>query len=404
MKKILYLVIAALFVLNFVYALPSNPELKVSLINQEPDPVAPGQYVTLRFKIENFGNDALQDFYVKLIPKFPFVQDGADENEKFLGTLWGGLSGNYGVVVSYKVRVSDNAVTGNMPITIAYKYAGSDVWTQMDFNVHIRVVYNQIFIESIKQKPSVVKPGGDATLSFKLKNYGDTTMRDITLMLGLQGAGTPLVPDSELSEKRIRILKPGEERNISFHIKADPDAEAKLYKVGVTLKYYDILNNKFTYSDVVGIPVGSKPDLMVALEKSSVHVPGDTGDVVVDLVNRGETGIKFLSIGFHDAPGFKIIEGRKQYIGNLDSDDFDTAKVRVHINENATSLELPITIEYKDALGNFYSQNRIVKIPVYSRAEAIKYGFIKKSNTLGIVITVLIILCGFVVFKAVKRK
>ncbi len=404
MKKILYIVIAALFVLNFAYALPTNPELKVSLINQEPDPVAPGQYVTLRFKIENFGNEALQDFYVKLIPKFPFIQDGADKNEKFLGTLWGGLSGDYGVVVSYKVRVSDNAVTGNMPITIAYKYSGSDVWTQMDFNVHIRVVYNQIFVENIQQKPSVVKPGGNAVLSFKLKNYGDTTMHDITLMLGLQGAEIPLVPVGELSEKRIRVLKPGEEESVSFRIKADPDAQAKLYKVGITLTYYDILNNKFTYSDVVGIPVGSKPALMVALEKSSVYVPGDTGDVVVDLVNRGETSVKFLSVMFHDGADFRIIEGKKQYIGNLDSDDFDTAKIRIHINENATSLRLPLTVEYKDALGNFYSENMSVKLPIYSKAEAIKYGFIKRSNTVGIVITVLIILSGFVVFKALKRK
>ena len=397
MKKVVLLL---LFILLVGWA-SANPALKISLLNQDPNPVSPGQYVTLRFKIENFGDKALPNFYVKLVPKYPFIQDGADKNEKFLGTLWGGLSGNYGVVVEYKVRVADNAVVGDMPITLAYKYSDTDIWTQKDFNVHIRVVYNQVFVESIEQSPKVIAPGDTGTLSFKLKNYGDTTMHDITLMLGLQNSAIPLVPEDELSEKRIKTLEPGKEKTVTFNVKANPEAKEGLYKIGITLSYFDILNHKFTYSDVVGVPIGANPDLMVALESSSVYLIGGTGNVVIDLVNRGNTNIKFLTVHFKDTKGIKILGSRDQYIGNLDSDDFDTAKVKLHVTSNESVV--PVNVEYSDALGNSYNKTVMIKIPIYSKEEALKYGFIKKSNLLGIIITLIIIAGGFIAYKVVKR-
>ena len=51
----------------------------VTLINQEPDPVSPGNSVDLRFRIENRGGDTLKDVEVKLEPEFPLTQYGHQE-------------------------------------------------------------------------------------------------------------------------------------------------------------------------------------------------------------------------------------------------------------------------------------------------------------------------------------
>jgi hypothetical protein len=341
---------------------------------------------------------------VKLEPKYPFILDGSDKNERFLGDVWGGLSGDNGMIVRYKVRIDDNAITGTAPITLAYKYSDSPLWTSQDFNVNIRNIYDQVFIDSIEQKPQIVEPGNSAQIIFHLTNYGETAMNDVTVSIDLKSAEIPLVPDGEMASKRIKMLKSGETNTITFNIKADPKAKSQLYKVPITLKYYDILKNSFTKSDVLGIEIGSKPSLMVSLEKSEVYAPDSTGNIIIDIVNKGETDMKFLSITFLDSSDYTILEGQEQYIGNLDSDDFDTATLKLHLSKNSSSFKVPIVLEYKDALGNSYKENREVEIPIYSKIQALQFGLEKKSNTLGTIIVIVVVVLGFFTYKIFKRK
>jgi len=404
MNKLLIVLVLFILSAGFVWAAEKPGGVKITLINQEPDPVGPGEYLTLRFKIENLGTKPISNLYVKLDPSYPFSLDNPEDAIKFVGNLWGGLEGDYGVVVKYSVRVADDAAEGVNKIRLEYKSDESNLWTELEFDVNVRAIFDQVFVKEIDVEPEVIHAGDEANITFTLVNLGDTTMKDITLGLDFTSASIPFVPYTELSEKRIKTLKPGQVGKLRFRIRADPNADSKLYKIPVTLQYTDMINNKYTKSDVLGLEIGGKPSLLVELEESAVLTPGSTGEIVISIVNNGETDVKFLEVVVGESEEYVLIEGATQYIGNLDSDDYETVKVKLHLRSNSTRFELPVSLRYKDSLGNSYTHTATLKVPFFTSEEAIKYGLVKKSRTTGALVTIVIIVVGLLIYRFFKRR
>ncbi len=404
MNKLLIVLVLFILSAGFVWAAEKPGGVKITLINQEPDPVGPGEYLTLRFKIENLGTKPISNLYVKLDPSYPFSLDNPEDAIKFVGNLWGGLEGDYGVVVKYRVRVADDAAEGVNKIRLEYKSDESNLWTELEFDVNVRAIFDQVFVKEIDVEPEVIHAGDEANITFTLVNLGDTTMKDITLGLDFTSASIPFVPYTELSEKRIKTLKPGQVGKLRFRIRADPNADSKLYKIPVTLQYTDMINNKYTKSDVLGLEIGGKPSLLVELEESAVLTPGSTGEIVISIVNNGETDVKFLEVVVGESEEYVLIEGATQYIGNLDSDDYETVKVKLHLRSNSTRFELPVSLRYKDSLGNSYTHTATLKVPFFTSEEAIKYGLVKKSRTTGALVTIVIIVVGLLIYRFFKRR
>ncbi len=377
--------------------------VRITLLSQTPDPAGPGAYMDLRFKIENTGSDAISNLAVKLEEKYPLSLAG-EKAEQFLGTLWGGLTEDYGITVKYRVKLDDNAPDGVNKVTLMYKSGTDTQWTRTEFDFDIRAIFDQVFVKAIIVVPEVIKAGESAEVKFSLVNLGETIMRDITVSLDLSSSTLPFVPLGEISQKRLKSLGSGEEGILTFKLRADPIALSKLYKIPITLTYYDILNNKFTKSDVLGLEVGGKPTIFVSLESSEIYIPGSTGNVVLSIVNNGETDVKFLKVEFPQTDGYVILDGKSQYIGNLNSDDFETAKIKVHLKSTSSKFELPVHLDYKDALGNFYSDDKVIQIPFYTRSESLDYGLTQRSNTLGWFIVLVIVIGGFFIYRNIKRR
>ncbi|RLE41773.1 hypothetical protein DRJ48_04935 [Candidatus Woesearchaeota archaeon] len=165
-----------------------------------------------------------------------------------------------------------------------------------------------------------------------------------------------------------------------------------------------MINNKYTKSDVLGLEIGGKPSLLVELEESAVLTPGSTGEIVISIVNNGETDVKFLEVVVGESEEYVLIEGATQYIGNLDSDDYETVKVKLHLRSNSTRFELPVSLRYKDSLGNSYTHTATLKVPFFTSEEAIKYGLVKKSRTTGALVTIVIIVVGLLIYRFFKRR
>ena len=79
----------------------SGPDIKISLISQDPDPVKQGETVELRFKIENNGTQTEKDVIIELIPDYPFIPYSAIK--KNIGQLRSLQSGADAVIVDFKV-------------------------------------------------------------------------------------------------------------------------------------------------------------------------------------------------------------------------------------------------------------------------------------------------------------
>ena len=72
-KEVIVLLILFMFLSNITVfaiteqAIPVGTALRVTLVNQEPDPVEPGSVFDVRFKIENIGSSNAEDVLVDLI-------------------------------------------------------------------------------------------------------------------------------------------------------------------------------------------------------------------------------------------------------------------------------------------------------------------------------------------------
>src|SRR3989338_3820788 len=65
------------------------PKVKIFLLNQDPDPVEPGQVVELRLKLQNDGGGSLSNVKVEVIPEFPFSLRPGDGANQSLGDIAG---------------------------------------------------------------------------------------------------------------------------------------------------------------------------------------------------------------------------------------------------------------------------------------------------------------------------
>src|SRR3989344_3033860 len=90
------------------YSGPST-QVKATLVSQTPDPVEPGQIVTIKFKIENSGKESTQDTIVALDLKYPLSVYG-NETQKNIGKLRASSSGSDAEIVEFKIKVDERAV------------------------------------------------------------------------------------------------------------------------------------------------------------------------------------------------------------------------------------------------------------------------------------------------------
>ena len=133
-NKIFYAIIALLLVgilsvnayQDSYAAADTSPFLVASIVNQMPDPAEPGNYVEMRFKIENIGTLNLNNVKFELVPKYPFYFDNLYYANQTVSSIWGGQSikengSQTGVILYYKLRVDNNAVAGNNEIELKYK-------------------------------------------------------------------------------------------------------------------------------------------------------------------------------------------------------------------------------------------------------------------------------------------
>lgn len=146
---VLYLFILV-FSLTFISA-ASNCELTISLLNQDPYPAVPGDYVQIVFQVRGMENpdcgevslELLENYPLKFDPNFNAVQI------KNAGTFSRGYSSSW--IVPYKVRIDSSALDGDAEIEVLFSTQGADRFKQSKiFNLNIEEVRGdfKIFVRS----------------------------------------------------------------------------------------------------------------------------------------------------------------------------------------------------------------------------------------------------------------
>ena len=413
MKKILAIGLGIL-ILFAVYVMAAQtterPEkaedIIVTFISQTPDPAEPGRYVDLRFKFENDGGDTAENVEAEILPQYPFSLDPGESAIKSLGSINTQQKDDKGVIIKYRLRVDKDALEGENEIKLRYRL-DKGVWiTLTEFTVNIQPYDALLLLDKVVSKPEVIRPGEKATIDVTFKNIAEILVRKIRVILKL--GNVPLAPIGSTNEKVIEKIDKNDQETVRFDVVGEPDAQSGTYKVAVEYIYYDSLGNSYSRNSTIGIMIGSEPDLLVSIDATTIYQPEKTGDITIKIVNKDVNEIKFLNVKLAESEDYRIISPDEVYVGNIDSDDYETAEFTIFVKDVKEKAILPITLEYRDANNAAYEEKHNLELPMYSTSEAKKFGLVAGNGTIGIIVIIVVVVAGVFIYirwrKGKKKK
>ncbi|MBW3003932.1 PLDc N-terminal domain-containing protein [Candidatus Woesearchaeota archaeon] len=370
--------------------------VRVTLLNQNPDPAEPGGFVELRFNVENTGS-TVDEAKFEILEEFPFevVSEAVHEISEFKG------AGDNSYTLYYKLKVSEDAVEGDNEIKLRFTLGLGKWVTAGPFVVRVKTHDAVLDIEEISTEPSRLMAGDEGELRFELKNYADSLLKDVHVKLDVSSGD--FTPVGSTNERTVNQLSSGDSVSLSYNLYVDADADAKVHQIPVELTYSDETDTVYSKNLTIGLYVDGDPEYFLNLEDSDVYEAGKRGKIVLSVSNIGPSDMKFLTIELKESPDYEVISNRKEYLGNLESDDFETAEFQIHINNVQKELPLLVKLIYKDSYNKEFEMDETVMLKIYSDRDAVKYGFDKGVSLMPMILTVvgvavLIFLFGFWVF------
>jgi hypothetical protein len=226
MKKVknLLFILTTIFLIGIISAEACS--LDVSLINQDPYPAIPGDYVKVVFQIEGLANPECGNVNFQVKEEFPFSVDPSNINPIQIrsGTYSRKYSSFY--IAPFKLRVSEDALNGDNPIEIAYTYGTSSTEILKEFNINIENSRAD-FEVYIKDYDYTTK-----TITFEILNIEDVDVQALTIEIPKQdniqikGANREVIGDLDSNE----------------YTTSDFEATMKDGEIQLTLIYTDSVN------------------------------------------------------------------------------------------------------------------------------------------------------------------
>lgn len=386
------------------FSATAGADIKVTLLSQDPDPVEPGQIVTVKFKIENDGEETREDVIIKLHPVFPFsiYRDSAEKN---VGKLQGASTGADAAVVEFQLKVDEAAVEKEteLPVEII-RGNGGFLFDDDQFLIDVQTNDPILELTSITTTPENIVPGSPGTLQISVKNLADSLLKDIKFNLDFDAVPL-LAPYQSSSQKRIAHLQSEHQLPLSFGIIADPAATPGLYKIPLNITYSDEQGDSFTLDEIIAILVGDEPDVKTYIKKSTVLAADSAGVVTIEIANTGTNDVKFLELTLLPSDQYELISTSNYvYIGDVDSDDTESEEFNIFINDDVETLQIPLSLEYTDANNNPLQQQMQLELQLYSSSQLRAFGVIESGNGAVWVILILLIGGGWYWKKRKKKK
>jgi hypothetical protein len=255
-----------------------------------------------------------------------------------------------------------------------------------------------VTIKDVSTSPEEIVPGEIASVSIEIENIFEDPVENLKIKLVLENV--PFAPYQSSSEEFLDELDDGDEEKFTFKLIALPDTASGIYKIPVLISY----NENETEEGLISLTVNSKPELKVSLEDSVVLIKGKENEIIIKIINSGLSDAKFVYLETSEVSGIKFLTNKEQYIGDVDSDDFDSVKYKIHLDSNAlNSINLPVILKYKDATNKEYTETETIILKAYSLKEARVLGLVEKKSY-GFYILIGVFSGGYFVYRIIKKR
>lgn len=370
--------------------------LTFNIINQNPDPVAPGELLELRLRVENKGTALAHDVTLEIVPGFQYSVDET-EKAKSLGTLSGLQNGKDAVIVKFLLTVDRNAGTGTSPIALRYKTASSGWMTVDNINISIRQRDLPLTITSVATQPEQLIQGKPSVLKLEITNLGTSDALNVRARLN---ATDTFMPYGSAIEGFVPSITPNGKATAELSIIASPTAKSGVYRIPAVITYSDSSGKNYTVSQSFGVAVGTPPSLTASILNSDLLKTGVKRKVTIEIINNGLADIKFLTATLAKSDSYEVLSPDLIYVGDIDSGDSDSVSYDVFFKKPSALL---LDVQYTDPFNSLRQQQIEVPARIYSSNETRSFG-LEKSNGKGILLVIVIVLVGLFAYRKLRHR
>jgi LPXTG-motif cell wall-anchored protein len=258
-----------------------------------------------------------------------------------------------------------------------------------------------------KYDPYPAEPGQLVTLWVAVQNWGSESIDNAYLRVvpeypfrlpqgnGIAEAGRIAAFGERLVEYDLIVDENAIEGTYAFDIQQCLDASCSKVLRDIEIQ--------------ISVKTGGSPRIRVGLEDAATFWGGKKGDVTINIVNRGKLDIKFLTLTLLPSDDYEILSPTEIYVGELESDDFETTDFTVFVDENLAGtstvyVDLPVKIDYTDSNNHDYSSQAQVKLKIYSQEDLKRFGLMTDSNGSTTYFIVAIVILGAGAWYWLKKK
>lgn len=383
MLSLLLIIISLSSISSAVASKYSTDSSYLKIITEEvsPEPVEPGQDVTVKIRLINEGGENAEGVSLKFNINYPFSLKSKTDDLEIKRTLCVGCS----VDNTYYLIVDANAKSGLYDLDFdIYK---NDVIISPSNNINIKIVGKPDVILETEVIQANISSGDKFTITFDAKNIGTGIARNIKI--------TPQSENIIMLGSNINIIDEiNPEKSVSFNsefiVKNSliPDT----YKFPVKLEYVDEQGNNYETTFNIGVNILNRADVNFQSIKITPTSPTLLDEVHMEGIveNTGTGDAEKVTIEL-------IVSKEKNYktfIGQLKSDD--DSPFYFDVKPDSIGMQTAILkISYYDDFG-FHSYettiNKEVKQPT--------------SNIIKVVIMIFLVLVviGYFYYKNKKVK
>ncbi|MBI4148776.1 LPXTG cell wall anchor domain-containing protein [Candidatus Woesearchaeota archaeon] len=382
-----------MLLLPTVFAGIQASQVTVTALKYEPAPAEPGSYVDVYVKVQNEGLTT-EDFTITTEPEYPFSLATGEEVTKSLGRLPSGED----AVVQFRINVDLAARSETKNLTFYYKYQKQPQWVKFEYPIQVQTQDASLTIEHYRVSPAVVKPGEQAGIIITLKNNGRIGVKniDVTILPDLDENKFSIVGTG--TTKRVPSLEPNRNITVTFDVVADTTAETKVYTIPVNLSFSDVRNREKSVSGTLTLLVGAEPEVRASIDSTTVTKEELIGTVSVKMINSGIVDLKYVNVVLQPSKEYTILSpSTEEYVGNLDSDDFETIDFLIKANSERPLLSL--TANFKDPYNKDYAVAYDLPLILRSKQE-----LGQSSNTALIIGAVLVLIILAIIYRFRKKR
>ncbi len=359
-KSIVALVAITAFVMIFANVISAQSvsnagtdALSVSNLVVSPQPVYPGQNVTISFQLYDSYPAQLLNVNLGLVGTYPFL-NYSPSSTQLISSIGAGVYGGLGTYFTYTIHIPQYVQTGTYTIDVIATYettvSGENIASESVMPISIYV--NGKPSIAINANPSTaIVPGASTSVGLSGINIGTDLARNVSMTV-LSNNNFTVVGNDQINLGQIDASS---QASGTITLQANSTLGSGVHSIPVVLRYTSAYGA--ATSTVVQVPLSvvvNNPNIVVSVVGATPQFiyPGSNQTLTVSIQNIGTGTAKNLSIDFGSTGQISIGSSSSSlFIGSLAAGASSTSQlfITANKNDNGTIYSVPAMITYKNA-------------------------------------------------------